>query len=456
MKSRWVTAFLLLALVASTAPAYAAEKPSYLNEFFESGPDAFNSTAWGMKPLDNGHLGAGLRSVMPTGAHWGSSGWWYFDDHGFSQPDELYWRYWLRFDDNFYIAPPARGKLPGPASLAGSGCRGGTPSTTAYPCFSSRMLFSRTYPHAGEVGYPNGPNGVTLLGFYTYHLDSPSNRGDIWTWDPTVATLDNGQWYCVEGRIKLNTPGAHDGVLQGWVDGQQAFTKTDIAFRRSNEGNMHVKSFWFDIYYGGSETSPRTNEIRFDSLALSDKKIGCDEYYNGTFFDDDYNIFENDIEWMAANGITNGCNPPTNNLYCPDNRVTRDVMAVYIARALDLPASPIDYFDDDNGSQFEADINRMAHAGITRGCGERLFCPRDTVDRGQMAAFLTRALGLTDNGGGDLFTDDDNSTFENDIDKLGTAGITKGCNPPANDLYCPNQGVDRGEMAAFIHRAVGG
>jgi hypothetical protein len=71
-----------------------------------------------------------------------------------------------------------------------------------------------------------------------------------------------------------------------------------------------------------------------------------------------------------------------------------------------------------------------------------------------MAAFLVRALGYTDNGGGDLFIDDDGNTFEADIDKLGTAGVTKGCNPPANDQYCPDDFVTRGQMAAFLHWAL--
>ena len=72
-----------------------------------------------------------------------------------------------------------------------------------------------------------------------------------------------------------------------------------------------------------------------------------------------------------------------------------------------------------------------------------------------MAAFLVRALGYTDNGGGNLFIDDDGSTFENDIDRLATAGVTKGCNPPVNDKFCPNDFVTRGQMAAFLHRALG-
>lgn len=113
-------------------------------------------------------------------------------------------------------------------------------------------------------------------------------------------------------------------------------------------------------------------------------------------------------------------------------------------------------FTDDDTSIFEADIEWMAANGITFGCNEAgdLFCPDDDVTRGQMAAFLTRALGLTAGAGADLFTDDDTSIFEADIDRIGTAGITLGCNPPDNDRFCPNSNVTRGQMAAFVHRAM--
>jgi hypothetical protein len=70
-----------------------------------------------------------------------------------------------------------------------------------------------------------------------------------------------------------------------------------------------------------------------------------------------------------------------------------------------------------------------------------------------MAAFLTRAFGYTDTGGGDLFSDDDASIFESEIDKLATAGVTKGCNPPVNDEFCPESYVTRGQFAAFLYRA---
>jgi hypothetical protein len=71
-----------------------------------------------------------------------------------------------------------------------------------------------------------------------------------------------------------------------------------------------------------------------------------------------------------------------------------------------------------------------------------------------MAAFLDRALHLPDPVTPDLFTDDDGSPFETAIDRLATAGITRGCNPPDNTLYCPDQYVTRAQMAAFLHRAL--
>jgi PKD repeat protein len=122
------------------------------------------------------------------------------------------------------------------------------------------------------------------------------------------------------------------------------------------------------------------------------------ESFNGTFRDDDNSTFESAIEWLAATGITKGCNPPVNNRFCPD----------------------------------------------------------DFVTRGQMAAFFSRAFGYSDDGGGNLFTDDNGHLFEHEIDLLGTAGVTKGCNPPVNNRFCPDNFVTRGQMAAFFQRAYNG
>ena len=104
-----------------------------------------------------------------------------------------------------------------------------------------------------------------------------------------------------------------------------------------------------------------------------------------------------------------------------------------------------------------AAAREMAAAGVTLGCNPPVndrFCPEGSVTRGQMAAFLVRALGYQDDGGGNRFRDDNNSVFEGAIDRLATAGVTLGCNPPANTNFCPDQAVTRGQMAAFLARAL--
>jgi hypothetical protein len=175
------------------------------------------------------------------------------------------------------------------------------------------------------------------------------------------------------------------------------------------------------------------------------------------FVDIGGSIHYDSIAFIWQEGITKGCNPPTNDRFCPDGDVTRGQMAAFLTRALALPAASQDHFTDDAASIFEGDINRLAEAGITKGCNPPVndrFCPEAKVTRGQMAAFLVRAFGYTDAGGGDLFVDDDGLIFEADIDRLGTAGITKGCNPPANDRFCPGDVLNRAQMAAFLHRAL--
>jgi sugar lactone lactonase YvrE len=114
------------------------------------------------------------------------------------------------------------------------------------------------------------------------------------------------------------------------------------------------------------------------------------------FFDMFDSVFIDDIYWMGNAGITRGCNPPDNTLYCPDDVVTRGAMAAFLTRAFWLPAGDgtIDFVDD-NGSVFESDIEKLAYAGITRGCNPPVndrFCPDEAVTRGQLAAFLKRGF----------------------------------------------------------------
>jgi hypothetical protein len=73
-----------------------------------------------------------------------------------------------------------------------------------------------------------------------------------------------------------------------------------------------------------------------------------------------------------------------------------------------------------------------------------------------MAAFLRRALpDLPLTGPVTDFIDDEGSVFEIDIQWLASVGVTRGCNPPSNNQFCPESPVSRGAMAAFLNRALG-
>lgn len=173
---------------------------------------------------------------------------------------------------------------------------------------------------------------------------------------------------------------------------------------------------------------------------------------NGYFNDDDGNIHEDSINALRASGITVGCNPPDNTQFCPNASVTRAQMATFLVRALGLPSTSADYFDDDGESVHEADINALRSAGITSGCsadGTR-YCPEQSVSRGQMAAFLRRGFGIAPTTV-DYFTDDNASIFENDINAIAEAGITVGC---GEGIFCATRSVSRAEMATFLTRAI--
>jgi hypothetical protein len=148
--------------------------------------------------------------------------------------------------------------------------------------------------------------------------------------------------------------------------------------------------------------------------------VGFEDVPSGT-------SFRSDITWLVTEGITVGCS--TSPLrFCPNGLVTRGQMATFLSRALDLPATSTDFFADDETSIHENNINRLAASGITAGCASYRFCPNGLVTRAQMATFLVRALDLGPTST-DFFGDDETSLHESNINRLAASGITSGCAP---------------------------
>jgi hypothetical protein len=253
----------------------------------------------------------------------------------------------------------------------------------------------------------------------------------------------NGSWQPIQGVPVSIAPGQVASMAAADYDGDG---RADIEIF---DGQGRLKS-----YLGNTATG------RPASGWFVDRDPDCSNpvklVYTGTFFDDDGNVHVNGIEAMAAAGITKGCNPPFNDMFCPGRVLTRAEAATLLARALSLPDAGQDFFSDDNGHVLEGGINRLAQAGITKGCNPPAndrFCPNRALTRAEFAAFIARALGLPD-GSRDYFSDDNGHILEGAINRIAEAGITAGCNPPANTQFCPTRPNTRAETATFLTRAL--
>jgi hypothetical protein len=152
---------------------------------------------------------------------------------------------------------------------------------------------------------------------------------------------------------------------------------------------------------------------------------------------------------LYDSGITGGCSvyPP---LFCPEESITRGQMAVFIETSLGhSPAACTGlYADVPTNHPFCGFIENLAGGGITAGCSAADFCPDEPVTRGQMAVFIETALGNLPHPCPGQFTDvSSNHPFCGFIERLAADGITSGC---GSGNFCPDAPITRGQMAVFL------
>lgn len=246
---------------------------------------------------------------------------------------------------------------------------------------------------------------------------------------------DDAGWGIAEG-ITDGTP-VSKGQLIGWVGDSGNAT----------EGVPHLH---FELRQYDGEI---WNSTPIDPYAYLLKAEGGN---TARFIDTQGNTHEENIDKIFEAGITYGCNPPLNTMFCPERNITRGEMAAFIVRTLGLSGDPDPApYDDIAASTFKKDIDRLHAAGIAFGCDADSYCPGRPLIREEMAELLVRAYEYENPEGTDHFTDDEASDFEESINALASVEVTLGCNPPANDNFCPERTLTRAEMASFFARAEG-
>ncbi len=202
--------------------------------------------------------GRALRIAVPEGSHYGASLQYAFARKTGAEPEEVYFRYYLRFADDW--DPQRGGKLPGIGGTYGRAGWGGRPGNGRNG-WSARGQF-------------NGrKDGATPIGFYCYHADMKRRYGSSWIWTKDRrGYLKNNRWYCVEQYARMNTPGENDGILRGWVDGRLAFEKTDVRMR--DIPALRIECIWINIYHGGKWSAQSTDHLYIDNIVIAGEYVG--------------------------------------------------------------------------------------------------------------------------------------------------------------------------------------
>jgi len=222
---------------------------------------------WGPKPAAHGRVvpadgvpsGRALRVTYPQGEIGGDSGFQFlsrFSHLKLEARDEAWVRYYIRFDSDFDFVKG--GKLPG--LCGGEANTGGHPSN-GKDGWSARLMWR--------------PGGKVVQ--YVYYPEQKSIYGDDFEWkiDGKNVHFVPGKWALVESRVKLNTPGQHDGEIQSWFNGKEALHVTGLRFR--DIPDLKIDVFYFSTFFGGGDKSwaaKKLEHAEFSGFAIGDGPLG--------------------------------------------------------------------------------------------------------------------------------------------------------------------------------------
>ena len=159
-------------------------------------------------------------------------------------------------------------------------------------------------------------------------------------------------------------------------------------------------------------------------------------------------VHQEDVHAVADAEVAAGFPDGT---FRPQLDVTRGQMAAFLARALDLEAEEEVRFEDVPEDHAHAEpIAAVDEHEIVSGYDDETFGPDAAVTRAQMATMLARAYDLEAEDEPEFTDVDADHTHAEGVAAVTEAGIAEGYD---DDTYRPAEHVTRAQMAAFLARA---
>jgi len=239
-----------------------------------------------------------------------------------------------------------------------------------------------------------------------------------------------------------------------------------VAFADASVGNPSPTSWSWEFGDGGSSTEQNPTHVyqkagkytvSLTASSATDSDTNTKEgYVTATFADMPAGSWGQDEILACVNaGIVQG----VNGSYFPTNPVTRDQLAVYIARAMngaDLTGTATVPFVDVTNPWANVYIAYCIDHGVVKGFDATHYGPTQEVDRASMAVFVARAKGWVSindamNTAPELFADVPAGYWSGTaIQACVDHGVVNGYDATH---YQPTWIVTRDQMAVFVQRA---
>ncbi len=299
----------------------------------------------------------------------------------------------------------------------------------------------------GTLTYPileyDHPEGCSVTGGYRY-------RG------AAVPLLDGVYLYAdfCTGQI-------YQGVQAGggvWSSSPLLASGYNISgFGEDEAGEMYLCDLGGGVYRIGQTPSPAPTTTSLSPGAVIAGDPGFTLTVDGSGF-----IYGSIVRWNGADRPTTWISPAKLEAAIPASDIAsagQAVVTVFTPPPGGGQSAPRVFninetFLDVPTTHFAAAyIQAVFDAGVTAGCGARLFCPDSPTSRAQMAVFLLKASQgpayapppCTGTVFGDVPCQ--GGAFDPWIEDLSLRGITGGC---GGGNYCPTASVTRAQMAAFL------
>ncbi len=82
-----------------------------------------------------------------------------------------------------------------------------------------------------------------------------------------------GEFVAIEVRVKLNTPGQNDGLIEYWIDGRPDLRREGINLRGAYTGTT-INTIMLDTYW--NDGAPEEGLMRwYDNVVVATERIGC-------------------------------------------------------------------------------------------------------------------------------------------------------------------------------------